>query len=166
MRKTFRFICEKLELPFMFLFFTLMSVSVTLQILTRWLSISFSWTEEVARYSFVWFVFFGTSFCVKNKNNIRFELLDGIIKGRFAYVLDIIRDFIVMVIYAFIFVLSVRYIPMGHKSIAPALGVPMTIINIAAPIGTGLTAIRAAFCLYEDVRNMSVNKAAPNGGSK
>ena len=61
MKAVWRFLNKYIEQILLFVMISILICSVTLQVFTRIIGRSFSWTEEVARYSFVWFVMIGMS---------------------------------------------------------------------------------------------------------
>lgn len=65
------YICQ-----FLLVFFITM---IFIQIISRELGFSLSWSEEIARFAFVWFVFFGASYAARisahNRITLQFNLL-------------------------------------------------------------------------------------------
>jgi len=64
---------------------SVMILSCTLQVLSRFvLPHPFSWTEELARYSFIWWSFFGAAYVVRFNGHLGMDLLVKILpyKGR------------------------------------------------------------------------------------
>ncbi len=58
---------------FLLVFFVLV---VFMQIVLRQINMSLSWTEEIARYAFIWFILFGacyaTRLCALNRVTVQF----------------------------------------------------------------------------------------------
>jgi TRAP-type C4-dicarboxylate transport system permease small subunit len=62
-----------------------MILSCTLQVLSRFvLAHPFSWTEELARFSFIWWAFFGAAYVVRFNGHLGMDLLVKLLpyKGR------------------------------------------------------------------------------------
>lgn len=77
-KKTFLTMLDNLEgyvCQVLLVFFVIM---LLLQIALRPMGLPLYWTEEMARYSFVWFVFFGASYaarlCAHNRMTVQFSL--------------------------------------------------------------------------------------------
>lgn len=51
-------------------FFTIMCISVALGVFTRFFELSLVWTDELARYTFIWSVLLGTVVVFKHKKHI------------------------------------------------------------------------------------------------
>ncbi|ROV57915.1 TRAP transporter small permease, partial [Vibrio ponticus] len=57
------------------LLLVVMTVAIFLQVVTRTLDYSISWTEELARYCFIWLVYIGISFAVSKKSHIKIDAI-------------------------------------------------------------------------------------------
>lgn len=66
-----------------------MILSCTLQVLSRFvLPHPFSWTEEMARYSFIWWSFFGAAYVVRFNGHLGMDLLVNILPYKSRWVLQ------------------------------------------------------------------------------
>jgi TRAP-type C4-dicarboxylate transport system permease small subunit len=126
--------------------FSVIMVSVIfLQVIMRYVfDASLSWSEELARYSFIWLVYIGISYGVKKQRHIKVDVLLLLFKERGRLVLTIISN----LLFLFFCLFVIRYgsgiamtiLELGQKS--PANQIPMGIVYLAAPVGMGLAAIR------------------------
>ena len=96
------------------------------------------WSEELARYCFVWIVFLGGALGLSRGIHLGVDLLVNAMpaparRAMDALVSALIAGFAVTVIYASLPVLNMN---MFQRS--PALGVQMTYIYVAIPISMGL----------------------------
>ncbi|TCP95800.1 TRAP-type C4-dicarboxylate transport system permease small subunit [Cricetibacter osteomyelitidis] len=72
-------------------------VSVTLiQVITRYLGISATWTEEVAVNTFIWSMLLGASVMVREKQHFSFNLLDNLFSSRNKCFYVIFQDLIIL----------------------------------------------------------------------
>lgn len=101
------------------------------------------WTEEATRYLFVWFVFIGISYGIRNNTHIRVNVIETLypkVKGVFGIIQDIIGA-------AFIFYMvpaaikSMKFISMRHQ-ISAGLHLPMIYVYGALLVGLFLSVIR------------------------
>ena len=67
----------------------IMILSCTLQVLSRFvLPHPFSWTEEMARYSFIWWSFFGAAYVVRLNGHLGMDLLIKILPYKIRWVMQ------------------------------------------------------------------------------
>lgn len=127
---------------------TLLAMFVTLlfaQIVSRQLfGYSFSWSEELSVYMFVWFVFFGASYAAKLAAHNRVTFQYKMMPEKLPPILEATSDFIwvcfncyfVYLAYDFVF----NKMNMFWKS--QTLGIPMKYIYIILPVAFSLMTIR------------------------
>lgn len=115
-------------------------IAVTLaQVVFRYvIAAPLPWSEELARYCFVWIVFLGGAIGLSRGVHLGVDLLVNAMPAPVRRGMDVLTNvliaaFAVTVIYASLPVLNMN---MFQRS--PALGVPMTYIYIAIPISMGL----------------------------
>jgi TRAP-type C4-dicarboxylate transport system permease small subunit len=122
----------------------IMTTAVFLQVVTRTFNYSLSWTEELARYCFIWLVYIGISYAVKEKKHIKIEALEMVMDEDGRKLLGLISHVIFLLFSIFVvFVGSNMVINLyflGQTS--PALGLPMWIVYLAGPVGFSLCAVR------------------------
>lgn len=126
--------------------FSVVMVVVTLaQVVFRYVvAAPLPWSEELARYCFVWIVFLGGAIGLARGVHLGVDLLVEMLPARLRFALELVVNaliaaFAVAVIYASTPVLSIN---MMQRS--PALGVQMSWIYLAIPVSMGLIAIIAA----------------------
>lgn len=143
MRKALKFLDKYFEIICLYLFMSILCISVTLQVVTRILVSSFSWTEEIARFSFVWFSMTGISFGIMNNLHINIDVLVGKFPETAQKIIDIVTDIIIAGVWCFLFYLSMDFVKFGHMKKAPALNISMTVLNISAPVGMFMCMLRS-----------------------
>ena len=147
MKKTFKYLDKNLEFIFLCLFGIICLLSVLLQVIARVVKFSLPWTEEVCRYSFIWVTFWGMSYAIKQKNNIRFELLLKAFKGKGVNIVEIIIDIIMLFLFAVLFYLSIQFMIESAGRLAPALNISKSVVNICAPICVGV-------CIFREIQQL------------
>ncbi|MCV6609929.1 MAG: TRAP transporter small permease [Amphritea sp.] len=127
---------------------TLLAAFVTLlfaQILSRQLfNYSFSWSEELSVYMFVWFVFFGASYAAKlaahNRVTFQYKLMPSWMPPILEFLSDMIwvafNAYFVYLAYDFVF----NRMNLFWKS--QTLGIPMKYIYLILPIAFALMTFR------------------------
>ena len=142
LKKIYNYLDKNLEFLFLCLFGAVCLLAVMIQVVTRVLSISLPWTEEVSRYSFIWVTFWGMGYAIKQNNNIRFELLLNLFKGKGKIAVEILIDVIVLALFGVMFYFSILFVRDSVGRLAPALNISKNIVNISAPICFGVCVLR------------------------
>ncbi|MDD2493632.1 MAG: TRAP transporter small permease [Tissierellia bacterium] len=111
---------------------------------------SITWSEELARYLFIWQIWIGISYCAKNGTHIRITLLKDLLSDKANRILEII---VIIVWFGFgCFVIYqgynvvMRIASFGQKS--PALQMPMEYAYLSIPVGATLMNIRLVQNLF------------------
>lgn len=123
----------------------LMTLLIFYQILSRFIfNVSLAWSEETARYAFIWLIYISAALAVKKKEHIRVEIGLYFFKGIAKEIAYLVGDLIFL---AFSILLLkdgaflVKTIA-GHGQLSPAVGYSMQYIYTIIPFGYGLMAIR------------------------
>lgn len=123
---------------------TIMVTTIFMQVALRLLDNSLSWSEELARFSFIWLVYIGISYGVKKQRHIKIDIMLQILKGKKRIILTTISNvlFLAFAIFVVIFGYSIGETLLSYGQKSPALEIPMGLVYMATPVGMGLTAIR------------------------
>ncbi len=145
MRKVLRWLDQNLEEFLLVLFLAAMAVIMGIQVLARYvLGMSLSWSEEVARYLFVWSGFLSISYCTKKCVSIKIEQFVASFPKRWKAALKVINHTIELVLFLYLLPFAWNYfysaVISGQKS--PALGLPMYLVQAAPMTGFVLCAFR------------------------
>lgn len=114
-----------------------------------------TWTEEVARFMFIWMVFLGISYSTLHESHIRVTFVaNALFKGKAGVVLDIAIYLITLVIFAWMFITGIEYVGhcMGVKT--PAMQLPRGWFVTILPITGGLMVLRTAYKIAECVKKL------------
>ena len=121
-----------------------MTAAIFLQVVSRTFDYSIAWTEELARYCFIWLVYIGISFAVAKNSHIKIEAIAMLIDEKEKKYLSLFSDFVFLAFSVVILFKSTQMVAnlyyLGQTS--PALGLPMWIVYLAGPVGFALTSIR------------------------
>ncbi|QOY34239.1 TRAP transporter small permease [Anaerobacillus isosaccharinicus] len=123
----------------------IMVTFIGLQVFMRFvIGSSLPYSEELARYCFIWMVYIGISYGVKRQRHIKVEVLVMFLKDRGKILLNVISNLFFLAFAIFVVIygydVSQRLFQFGQK--AASMNIPMGFVYMAAPIGMGLTAIR------------------------
>jgi len=128
-----------------------MTVVVFLQVIYRYfLAQPLSWSEELARYFFVWICLLGTALSVQKRGHFGMELFYKMLPqtGRrsLRFVISLLMGAVILIILIHGFFLTQD--AAGQRS--PATGIPMSWIYICLPLGGGLMAIHLLTVCFKD----------------
>lgn len=158
--KIIKWIDEHIEEVFLVLLSTTMVVFIFLQVVLRQFGNSLSWSEELARFSFIWLVYIGISYGVKKQRHVKIDIVLQFVKEKQRIILTIIANtlFLAFAILVVIkgYSIADRLLVFGQQS--PALHIPMGFVYMATPVGMGLTSIRL-------IQNLIINIKALMGKS-
>lgn len=110
---------------------------------------SLTWSEELSRYLFVAIIALGINLASTQHLFVRIEIIDGFLKEKALFVLNVIRKAIAMFV-SFVFVYSgFKLIQIGSYQVSPAMSIPMSILYAIIFIGFILNAIAIVIDTYE-----------------
>ena len=116
--------------------FAVITSIVIIQIITRHVFFySLVWSEELSRYLFIWVVFIGACFGVKDGSQISVDVIDTILKKKNKRGLTILQILVQLITCLVMLFLSIQFIincGIGQRS--PAMHLPMTFICMCVPI--------------------------------
>jgi TRAP-type C4-dicarboxylate transport system permease small subunit len=143
--KVLKWFDDHTEEVILVIFSAIMVSVIFLQVIMRYVfDASLSWSEELARYCFIWLVYIGISYGVKKQRHIKVDVLLLLFKEKGRLFLTILSNILFLFFCFFVIKygssIAMQILDWGQKS--PANQIPMGLVYLAAPIGMGLTAIR------------------------
>lgn len=128
-----------------------MLVICTMQVFWRYvLESSLSWSEECARYIFVWMVWIAAAYATKRMRHLRITALQEIAPKDKQWIFDLF-SLIMMTVFAVIFSVNATQvvIKVHHTGqLSPAMSLPMWIPYLSVPVGITLLGFRAVQNTY------------------
>lgn len=122
-----------------------MTILVFIQVVMRYVfSNSLSWSEELARFIFMWVSWIGASYAVRERAHFRVEMFADMMKGekrKWFELVILIVWFVFCVFMAFIGTRLVIFL-METGQISSAMEIPMSWVYASVPVGCGLMALR------------------------
>ena len=113
---------------------------------------SLAWSEELARYLFVWQVWIGASYSAKNRSHLRITFIKDNLAPPAQKKLEMVVTVIWVAFAIYIarngFLLVARVNRFNQMS--PALRLPMAYAHLAVPVGCSLMAVRLIENLVKD----------------
>ncbi|MDF0727303.1 TRAP transporter small permease [Cytobacillus sp. S13-E01] len=152
--KIIRWFDRHIEEALLVVFSSVMVSVIFIQVIMRLLDNSLSWSEELARYCFIWLVYIGISYGVKKQRHIKVDVVLVLLKDKGRIILTIIANILFILFALFVirygYDIATKLLSFGQKS--PALSIPMGLVYMATPIGMGLTLIRLIQNLIKYIR--------------
>lgn len=115
--------------------FVVMVFSAVTQVFTRYvLNYSFSWTEELSRYTFIWLNLLGASICIKRGSHAVVTVLIDHLPGSIRWLAVILIDLLVLFGAFLMITQGVKVVSATMMQPSPAMHVPMGYIYLAVPV--------------------------------
>lgn len=110
-----------------------------------------TWTEEGARYAFIWMSMMGASLAARHCSNASVDLLDTLFRGKG-------KDIHFVILQSFILLAVIIIVPYGVRMVSqmmvrnsPALGIPMGYMYLSIPVGCVGIAIQTIYNILERI---------------
>lgn len=150
-----KFLDEHAEEALMVLLLALMSVLIGAQVFMRYvMDNSLAWSEELARYCFIWATYLGVSYAVKRNAHICVEAAVAKLPARLRPWFVILSHFLFIVFAALVvkegYALTMKIFSFGQTS--SALGLPMGWIYLAPTVGFALVIFRLLQSILAELR--------------
>lgn len=150
-----KYINDHLEEFFIIPLMFLMSIIIFIQVIMRYaFQNSLVWSEELARYMFVWLVYFAVSYTARREKHIRIDAAINIYPKKLRPYIEILSEIIVLAFSAFIAVTAITVFQKITWSgqLSPAMRLPMQFVYLAPLIGFVLTSLRQIQCVIRKVK--------------
>ncbi|MCD8349029.1 MAG: TRAP transporter small permease [Planctomycetaceae bacterium] len=156
--KVLQFLNKRIEEIIIVACLGVMTISIGLQVFMRYVvQASLSWSEELARYLFIFFVYAGISYGVKMKRHVRVEAFTMWLSPRKQAIIKLVSDILFLAFALFIiyygFVTAGRIFRLNQTS--PALEIRMGYVYGTLPFCFILVAIRLLQNLYHSVKELA-----------
>lgn len=154
MMKIVRWLDKYFEESVMLVLLGTMLILMGLQVFMRYvLARSLSWPEEMIRFIFIWFVFIGMSYCVRENIHLRVDLLEiGV--PRLKKALNVVQDLVFFAFCAYMIRPALAGIGMLMRNgqTSPAMDIPMSLVYASLLLGFVLTMLRFVQKWYRQLR--------------
>lgn len=151
---------ENFEKPILFLGMLSIILIISFQTFYRYIITHFlgstggaTWTEELARYIFIWISYLAIPLAIKNRSNIRVDLIYDRLPERFQKISWIIVDICFLSLSGVIVVMGLEHlgVMLAMPQTTPALQIPYFVPYLILPLGFGLMSLRIIQDLIKQV---------------
>ena len=137
-------------------FYAVMLVVATLQIIMRFVfKAPLAWTDEVAKYTFVWGTMLGCAYLVRTQGHSKVSVLQTSLKKKnpvAASWLKIFVDLMGMVFFIVVLLGGISLTSAGLSTRTPALDFPMYIIYLIMPLSGLIMVLFQTEVLLKDLK--------------
>ncbi|GKV65227.1 MULTISPECIES: TRAP transporter small permease [unclassified Sporosarcina] len=158
MSTAYRWLDRNFEPIVMALLFYVMTTIVTLQVILRFaFNSGFSWAEELARFLFVWLMYFSISYATRNNSHIKITFLVDKLSEKASKIIAVAVDILFMVFAVIVFIAAWNICQSisEFQDKAVSMNVSMNILYGAGLVGFALMIIRLIQVLIWKVSNFS-----------
>lgn len=145
MKKVLKWLDEYLEMSICIILMSAMTLLVFVQVIMRYVfQNSLSWSEELARYLFIWLIYIGISYGCKIMKHIKIDAGLKLFPKKMRPLIVVLGDLLVLGFAIYIVITGYELILMQvrlHK-VSPALQLPLQYVNAAPVAGFALAAVR------------------------
>ncbi len=142
MKKLLKWLDDNLEVYLCVILMSLMTVIIVIQVIARYVfRNSLSWSEELARYIFIWLIYLGISYGCKLRKHIKIDAALYLFPKAIRKYVVIIGDIIFLGFSAYIAYTGFSY-ALGQTRVSSALHIPFQVVYASTFVGFGLAIIR------------------------
>ncbi|MFC1563272.1 TRAP transporter small permease [candidate division KSB1 bacterium] len=148
---------EKFIEYFIFILLSSMSILIFLQVIFRYIiKYSLPWSEELARYLFVWFALLGAAAGVKKNAHFGVDILVRKLKPKFQKKLYIISSLFILFFLSVIIFKGTNLTINNWTQLSPAMRIPMSFPYAAVPVSSVLMCIYIVKNIITHFKNQSI----------
>ena len=155
--KVLRVLNERIEEVFLVILMVVAVILVSAQIITRFVTKTpLPWSEELARYIFLWLTWVGAAFATKERKHITIDVVTERLPQlgkRFCLVLSTLVWIGFLIFLIGISIILTQSVYQGGQT-ATGSGLPMWIPYLSIPVGMGLMLFRLLQNCYFDIKAM------------
>jgi TRAP-type C4-dicarboxylate transport system permease small subunit len=114
----------------------LLVVPVTLQIVARYTELipRYIWTEEAARFLFIWIIMLGASIAVRDRTHFDVDILPKPTTPRWKAIAELVVDGAILVIAVVFLAYGWGYAAFGYSQTSELTGMNMMTMHLAFPL--------------------------------
>ncbi|SHJ27933.1 TRAP transporter large permease subunit [Halodesulfovibrio aestuarii] len=152
---------DNFEKPFLFTGMLSIILIITFQTFYRYIGAYFSsdasaaiWTEELARFIFIWISYLAIPVAIKNRNNIRVDIVYDRLPVRIQRISWIVVDLCFLILVAVVFYMGLNHLEMllDFPQVAPATNMSYFIPYLILPVGFALMGVRLLQDMYKQAK--------------
>lgn len=125
-----------------------------LQVFCRFvIKVPVSWSEEVARISFVWLILMGAAVCVRENSHLSLEIVTSLLSDRARSNMKIFVSTAICLVSLVVLTAGTSYVLRSVGKTTVTMPIPANCVYIAAPISAILMIIFSVENIFEEMKN-------------
>ena len=142
-------VLEKVEKAILAVTVGIMVIIIAYQVIMRYIfAHANSWSEELARYLFIYDVMIGAAIA---NSHLQIDILINLMKPKVRTILTIIATLAGMVFMVFLLSYSITLVQTGARTMSAGLGIPMSIPYSCMPVGIVLMLLTSIEVLFKNI---------------
>ncbi len=136
---------EKFEASICIVLISVMTLLIFIQVIMRYfVGSSLAWSEELARYLFIWLIYLGIPYAARKMKHVKIEATLSLFPKSIRHHIVTVGDILFLVFCLVITVTSYSLVmkQMASGQYSPAMHLPMWIVYLAPCVGFALTSFR------------------------
>lgn len=147
-------VLERIEKVLLCISVAVMLVVMIYQVILRYIfTASNAWSEELARYLFIFQVMLASAIGIRRNSHLQIDALIHLLKPRWRMLSTAISTLVGVIFLCFLLVYSIDLVKTGENNLSVGLGVPMSIPYLCLPIGTVLMILTSVEVIFKQVRD-------------
>lgn len=145
MKKVVKWLNEYLEEILCVILMSIMTVIIFVQVVMRYVfHNSLAWSEELARYCFIWLVYLGISYGCKIMKHIKIDAALKIFPEKIRPYIVILGDLCVLTFSIYIVLTGCQFLIFQSSmgKVSPALQIPVQYVSAAPMVGFAFAVVR------------------------
>ena len=140
--KVLKWLDHYFEISILSIAVVMMVVTMTAQVVARKIvGDSLSWTEELARYLFIWSGFLSVSLTLRNNTAMKMDILASMLSEKWQKRVYVFAHLLMLIFFVYMAYISILVFQ-NVKQTSTTLHIPMKWIYFAATLGFSLTIVR------------------------
>jgi TRAP-type C4-dicarboxylate transport system permease small subunit len=137
-----------------------LSFIMFLQVLFRYVfNNSLSWSEELAKFIFIWITFLGAAICFRDRIHLKVDFLVSKLPDKYRVLLEITNTLLITVFSGIMSIIGFLWVINVSGTLSPAIGLPLNIVFYAAyPVSAVFTFIYGLFRLKKEINEFKLRK--------
>jgi len=132
-------------------FLLIMFASVLIQIFFRYvLRTPMTWTEEAARYSFIWTVLLGAAFAVRRKEHVAMDVMVKRFPANAQRYISFLLNAMIFISLIYLLPVSWKFFYFMKNVSAPTLNISWGFLFFSAPLSIALMAVHTFIRFFKD----------------
>lgn len=116
---------------------------------------SLSWSEEIAKFIFIWITFLGAALCFRDRMHLGVDFLIEKIPEKYRMYLVIFNSLIITLFNGFMVVIGFSWVIQVSGTLSPALSLPLNIVFYAAlPATAVISVIYGILRMKEEIKRI------------